>query len=294
MPDSHSTPEAHVADLIDLLSVTRTGDDVYLGKRKKGGVGRVYGGQVVAQALAAAQDTVDPARPAHSLHANFMRAGSEDHEISYRVERDFDGGSFSTRRIIALQQGRPILSMSASFQTRAAGFSHQDAMPDVPPPEDLINEDELRINALDTIPEAFRANFLRERPIDYRPVDPRDWISDTKKEPVQHVWFRVVAPLSDDPAIHRAVMAYASDSYLLGTCYRPHGVHWMVPGFQSTSLDHALWLHEDARVDEWLLYTCTSPWAGGTRGLNHGQIFTRDGRLVASAAQEGLMRQRRV
>jgi acyl-CoA thioesterase-2 len=285
-------PEALVADFIALLTVAPAADDLWRGSRKKGGVGRVYGGQVVAQGLQAAQLSVAPDRIAHSLHAYFMRPGSEDHEIHYRIERDHDGGSFSTRRIIALQEGKPILNMAASFQRFEGGMAHQGVMPDVPPPEDVLNEDQLREAYLEKVPEERRAAFLRKGPIDYRPVDPRDWLGGEKKPPLQHIWFRTVAPLGDDPALHRAVLAYASDSYLLGTSALPHGLRWSTKGFMAASLDHALWIHDAVRADEWLLFSCDSPWGGRGRGFNRGQIWSRDGRLVASVAQEGLMRMR--
>jgi acyl-CoA thioesterase II len=283
-----------VDDLVDLLAVQRMGDGWYLGKRKGGGVGRVFGGQVIAQALAAAQDTVSTDRIAHSLHAYFMRAGSEDYEITYRVERDFDGGSFSTRRIIALQQDKPIFNMAASFQKLEEGLTHQDPMPIVPAPEDLKTEAELRALFAHQIPEAFRDNFLRERAFEHRPVDPRDWLGGDKRVPaVQNIWFRLRAPIGDDPGLHRAMLCYASDSYLLGTSTLPHGLTWMSPGFMSASLDHAVWIHEDFRADEWLLYSCDSPWTGRGRGFNRGSVYTRSGRLVATCAQEGLVRLRK-
>jgi acyl-CoA thioesterase-2 len=285
---------AQVAELEELLTVTRMGDGWYLGRRKNGGVGRVFGGQVLAQALAAAQDTVSPERVAHSLHAYFMRAGSEDYEITFRVERDFDGGSFSTRRIIALQQDKPILNMAASFQKLEDGLHHQDPMPDVPPPEELRPEADLRAQFADQVPERFRDNFLRERAFESRPVDPRDWLGGDKRLPArQGVWFRLRAPIGDDPALHRAMLVYQSDSWLLGTCTLAHGVTWMTPGMMSASLDHAVWLHDDFRIDDWLLYSCDSPWTGRGRGFNRGSIYTRDGRLVATCAQEGLIRLRR-
>jgi acyl-CoA thioesterase II len=280
-----------VADLIKLLDVETLDTDLYRGRRKPDGVGRVFGGEVIAQALAAAQRSTDPDRIAHSLHAYFMRPGSEDHPTIYRVERDHDGGSFSTRRVIAIQQGKPILNMAASFQKLQPGLAHQDAMPDVPPPESLKPESEMRSLYADKIPERFRTNFLRPRPFEYRPVNARDWIGGEKRVPaVQHIWFRLVSPINDDPALHRSMVAYASDSYLLGTSALPHGVTWMTPGFQSASLDHALWLHDDFRADDWMLYSCDSPWTGRSRGFNRGSIYTRDGRLVVSAAQEGLVR----
>ncbi len=293
MTETTSTAQSLVTELEELLTVARLGDGWYLGKRKPGGVGRVFGGQVIAQALAAAQDTVSPERVAHSLHAYFMRAGSEDYEITFRVERDFDGGSFSTRRIIALQQDKPILNMAASFQRLEEGLHHQDPMPDVPPPESLTSEADLRARYGNDIPEKARANFLRDRPFESRPVNPCDWAGGDKRTPArQDIWIRLRAPTGDDPAMHRAMLAWQSDSWLLGTCTLAHGVTWLTPGFQSASLDHAIWLHGDFRVDDWLLYSCDSPWTGRGRGFNRGAIYTRDGRLVASVAQEGLVRMR--
>jgi acyl-CoA thioesterase-2 len=293
MSETSPTPQSLVRELEALLTVTRMGDGWYLGKRKPGGVGRVFGGQVIAQALAAAQDTVSQERVAHSLHAYFMRAGSEDYEITFRVERDFDGGSFSTRRIIALQQDRPILNMAASFQKLETGLDYQADMPDVPMPEELIPEAELRLRYADQIPEAARINFLRERPFESRPVNPRDWLGGDRRQPAtQDIWFRLRAPTVDDPAMHRAMLTYQTDSWLLGSSTLPHGITFLTPGFMSASLDHSVWLHDDFRVDDWLLYSCDCPWTGRGRGLNRGSIFTRDGRLVATAAQEGLVRMR--
>ena len=239
-------PKILVAKLADLLAVQRMGDGWYLGKRNEGGKGRVFGGQVIAQALAAAQDTVGPARVAHSLHAYFMRAGSEDFEITFRVERDFDGGSFSTRRVIALQQDKPILNMAASFQKLEGGFAHQNVMPDVPDPDSLMPEWELRKQYEHLIAEEHRENFMRERPFEHRPCNPRDWAAGEIRFPaVQNIWFRLRSPIGDDLAQHRAMLAYASDSWLLGTATLPHGVRWETPGFMSASLDHAVWLHDD-------------------------------------------------
>ena len=293
MIEHNTSARALVTELEDLLSVTRMGDGWYLGKRKAGGVGRVFGGQVIAQALAAAQDTVSSERVAHSLHAYFMRAGSEDYEITFRVERDFDGGSFSTRRVIALQQDKPILSMTTSFQKMEAGLHHQAVMPDVPMPEELQDEAQLRAMFADQVPEKFRANFVRERAFESRPVNARDWLGGDKREPAsQDIWFKLRSKTVDDPAVHRAMLTYQSDSWLLGTCTLAHGVTWLTPGMMTASLDHAVWLHEDFRVDDWLLYSCDSPWSGRGRGFNRGSIYTRDGTLVATCAQEGLIRLR--
>lgn len=278
--------------LVTLLDVEEIDTDLYRGARMPGGVGRVFGGQVIAQALQAAQRSAE-GKSAHSLHAYFMRAGDEQRPIIYRVVRDFDGKSFATRRVIAMQGGQPILNMAASFQVEEEGLRHQDAMPDVPPPEDLKSDAELRAEIADDVPEKFQRFFRdRQSPIDLRPVLPRNWFEPVKGPPAQQVWFRLTAPIGDDPALHRAVLSYASDMSLLGTCTLPHAVNWTTQNLQSASLDHAVWLHEPFRADEWLLYVTDSPWAGHARGFNRGKIFSRDGRLVASCAQEGLIRLR--
>lgn len=285
------TPAQLAADLVDLLDVEQLDTDLYRGKRQVGGVGRVFGGEVIAQALQAAQRSTE-GKPAHSLHAYFMRPGSEDHPTIYRVVRDFDGRSFATRRVIAMQQGQPILNMAASFQTPEEGLTHQGAMPEVAPPEGLKSDAELRNDLIDQFDERHRAWLMRPRPIEIRPVTARNWFKPEKREPLQMSWFRICAPVGDDPALHRAILSYASDMALLGTSMLPHGIHWMTHKLQSASLDHAVWLHEDFRADDWLLYVTDSPWSGHARGFNRGQIFARDGRLVASVAQEGLMRLR--
>ncbi|AJP71898.1 acyl-CoA thioesterase [Sphingomonas hengshuiensis] len=286
------TPDQLVAQLTALLDIEELDTDLYRGPRQPGGVGRVFGGQVIAQALQAAQRSTDGERTAHSLHAYFMRPGDENHPILYRVVRDFDGRSFANRRVIAMQKGQPILNMTASFQRAAEGLHHQAAMPDVPMPEDLRSERDLRAEIEDRVPEKFRRFFLRARPIEIRPVSPRNWFNPAPQEPAQHSWFRVAGPLPDEPALHRAMLAYASDMTLLSTCTLPHGVSWLTGGVQTASLDHAIWLHEPFRFDEWLLYTTDSPWAGHSRGFNRGRIYSRDGRLVASVAQEGLIREK--
>ena len=289
--ETERSPEELVAALVRLLEVQDQGEDSFLGLRKKGGVGRVFGGQVIAQALHAAELTVDPARIAHSLHAYFLRGGSEDHETDYKVERDFDGGSFSNRRVVASQQGRPILNLTASFHTLEDGLSHREApMPVVPPPEELESETEVRLRyAAQARPES-RHFFLQPRPVEMRAVEGRHWMNPKPAPPHSHAWFRAVAPLPDDPRIHRAVLAFASDMGLLGTCALPHGLSWARGEVVSASLDHAIWFHDDFRADEWLLYATDSPWSDRGRGFNRGQIFTRDGRLVASVAQEGMIR----
>ncbi|UIJ43945.1 acyl-CoA thioesterase II [Sphingomonas cannabina] len=292
LPKPRRTDAEIVAELVTLLEVEELDTDLYRGSRQPGGRGRVFGGQVIAQALQSAQRSVSEGKIAHSLHAYFMRPGDEDYPIIYRVVRDFEGRSFATRRIIAMQRGQPILNMAASFQLPEEGLHHQDAMPDVPPPEELRTEQELRREAIDEIPEKLRPFFLRRRPIEIRPVAPRSWHKPEKSEPAHQSWFRAIAPLPDDPALHRAVISYASDMMLLGTAMLPHGVTWMTHNMQTASLDHAVWLHEPARADEWLLYVTDSPWSGHARGFNRGKIYDRGGRLVASTAQEGLIRLR--
>ena len=286
------TPAALAASLTTLLDVEEIDVDLFRGSRQPGGVGRVFGGQVIAQALQAAQRSTEGERIAHSLHAYFMRPGDENHPIVFRVVRDFEGRSFATRRVIATQRGQPILNMACSFQRPEEGLAHQDRMPAVPQPDDLADEQVTREAMAERLPPAARAVLLRPRPIEVRPVDPRGWIDPRPGDPVQHLWFRLCAPIVDDPAMHRAVLAYASDLGLLGTGMIPHGVGWLHPKMQVASLDHSLWLHEPFRADEWLLYAMHSPWAGHARDFNRGSIFTRDGRLVASVAQEGLIRLR--
>lgn len=289
--DNDNSPERLVSGLIKLLEVKPQGNDQFIGRKKRGGVGRVFGGQVIAQALLAAEATVDAERPAHSLHAYFLRGGSEDFETDYAVTRDFDGGSFSNRRVVASQQGRPILNLTASFQKREDGLHHVDsAMPDVPPPEDLEPEVDVRRRFADQARPEARHHFLSPRPVEMRAVEGRHWMNPTPAPPRSHSWFKAVAPLPDDPRIHRAVLAFTSDMTLLGTCALPHGLSWARGEVVSASLDHAVWFHEEFRADEWLLYATDSPWSGGGRGFNRGRIFTRDGRLVASVAQEGMIR----
>lgn len=285
------TPEALVADLVLLLDLEPRGNDRFVGRRKKGGIGRVFGGQAIAQALGAAELTVEEDRHCHSLHCYFLRGGSEDYPIDFKVERDFDGGSFSNRRVVASQEGRPILNLTASFQTAQKGLEHQHPrMPDVPGPDELKSDAQLRRELSELLPNQYRDRLLQPWPIDTRPVEPRDWMEPRESDPVTHSWFRTVAQLPDDPRVHRAVLAYASDMHLLSTSTRPHGINWYRGEIKAASLDHAIWFHEPFRADEWLLHVTDSPWAGGSRGYNRGQIFSADGRLVASTTQEGMIR----
>ena len=290
-PASNPTPEELVADLVLLLDLNPRDQDRFVGRRKKGGIGRVFGGQVIAQALGAAERTVSEDRHAHSLHAYFLRPGHEEGEVHFRVRRDFDGASYSNRRVVAMQDGNAILNLTASFQREREGLDHQHpAMPDVPPSQDIVSDNILRREFGQKIGGELGAQIARPWPIDTRSIEPRAWIDRTPREPVAHCWLRAVAPLPDDPRVHRAVLAYASDLQLLSTAMLPHGVTWHRGEVKAASLDHAIWFHEPFRADDWLLYVTDSPWAGHARGFNRGQIFSGDGRLVASVAQEGLIR----
>ena len=271
-----------VADLIDVLDLRPAGQDRFLGRSQPVPWGRVFGGQVLAQALVAATRTVDPDRPAHSMHGYFLRAGDPGHPIEFAVERLRDGRSFSARRTHALQAGRPILSMIASFQSAAGGLEHQQPMPDVPGPEGLPSLARL-VDGLDP----GLAEHVRSRPIESRYVDAPGPRADRVAH--QAAWIRATAPLPDDPALHRAVLVYASDYSALEPVLRRHG-RYDRTGVRMASLDHAMWWHRYARADEWLLYVVDSPSASGARGLGLGRIYTRDGVLACSVAQEGMIR----
>lgn len=291
-----------VNELVQLLTVERAATDIYIGSPQKGGVGRVFGGQVIAQALQAAQASVSEGKSAHSLHAYFLRGGREGTPIEYRIERDFDGRSFSNRRVVASQENEdgtatPILNLTASFQTPEEGLEHLDSpMPEVDDPDSLKPDMEVRRAMIDLmgdrVSDAQRAMALRPRPIEMRTTDKLHWMNSEPKEPRAHSWFKAASALPDDPALHRAVIAYASDYTLLGTSALPHGLSWMRGELVGASLDHTLWFHQDARADDWLLYATDSPWSGAGRGFNRGRIFNHDGKLIASAAQEGMVRRR--
>lgn len=289
---THPTPEQLVADLMLLLDLEPRGGDLFIGRKQPEGVGRVFGGQALAQALGAARRTVPAERHTHSLHAYFLRPGSDAHPIEFRVKRDLDGRSFSNRRVVASQRGEPILNLTASFHLPQEGLNHQDArMPDVPPPEDLRPDAEIRAEVAQHLPDGpLKALLLRPRAIDFRSVEPRDWLHPQKRPAVAHCWFRTVAQLPDYRPIHRAILTYASDFQLLSTAMNPHGLSMHLGQLKAASLDHAIWFHGNFRADEWLLYATDSPWSGMSRGFGRGQIFTRDGRLVASVAQEGMLR----
>ena len=277
-------------ELLHLLKLEAMGDDVFVGRSQDLGWGRVYGGQVLGQALSAAERTVDSTRLAHSFHSYFLRPGNPRESIEYRVERTRDGRSFSTRRVRAEQDGRPIFFLAASFQIPESGLEHQDAAPDVTGPDGLLSFTDLIRKHADLLPEAMSDWAMMDFPIEMRPVKISDPMNPAPSDPVQHVWLRVSSDLPDDPALHRYLLAYASDFILLDTALLPHGKSYWQGGLRMASIDHAMWFHHDIRMDDWLLYALDSPSASGARGLVHGQFFDRRGVLVASLMQEGLIR----
>lgn len=279
-----------VAELIDLLKLERLEENLFRGQSRDIGTRYVFGGQVLGQALSAAQQTVDSARQVHSLHAYFLRAGDIDAPIIYEVDRARDGKSFSTRRVVGIQHGEQVFNFAASFQIEETGVEHQLSMPEVPKPEEIEAQDPIAPDQLATINVTLRRWLSRGGPFEFRHVYPRDEIKVPKRPPFQQVWFKLADRIDDDPVLHRALMAYASDFHLIGTATFPHGISYLQPNVQMASIDHAMWFHRPARVDEWLLYSCDSPSAQGARGLARGMIYSRDGKLVASTAQEGLIR----
>jgi acyl-CoA thioesterase II len=281
-----------VDTMLSILDIERLDDNLFRGVSPDSSWWRVFGGQVIAQALVAACRTVPDERTPHSLHAYFLLAGDPKVPIIYDVERIRDGRSFTTRRVVAIQKGEAIFSLSASFHAREDGYDHQASMPDVPGPETLPDQAAMRAMALPRMPEGVRSYLQRERPIELRPVELERYAALTAGEPVLNVWFRAAAPLPDDPQVHTAVLAYASDMMLLDASLIPHGETVFSAGIQAASLDHAMWLHRPFRADEWLLYAQESPSASGARGFTRGLIYDRNGVLVASVAQEGLIRRK--
>lgn len=283
-------PETLVAGLVHLLDVSPLSDNLFRGAQRPGGVGRIFGGQVIGQALAAAIKTVASDKLVHSLHAYFMRPGDEDFPIDFQVEADFDGGSFANRRVVAIQKEKPILNLVASFQVPEAGLTHQFSMPDVPEPESLEDQADYTRRHRDEVTEQQYRFLTRPNPFEIRCVGVPTFFRDEASDPVSHMWFRTRAPVMADQHMHRAILALATDLALLGTSLLPHGLRLQSKALQSASLDHALWFHEDVAVDDWLLYAMDSPWSGHGRGYNRGMIFDRSGKLMASCTQEGLIR----
>lgn len=282
--------QSPVSELIELLSLERLEQNLFRGQSRDIGTRYVFGGQVLGQALSAAQATMADPRPAHSLHAYFLRAGDVDHPIVYEVDQTRDGGSFSVRRVTAVQHGKVIFFCAASFQEAEQGAEHQLSMPEVPRPDDIQPAPPLPSETLEKLPTKVQRWLDRAGPFEFRHVYPRDELDPPKRPPYQQVWFRLPEKVGDAPELHRALLAYASDFHLLGTATFPHGISYYQPNVQMASLDHALWFHRPFRADDWLLYSTDSPSATGSRGLARGMIYDVQGRLVASTAQEGLIR----
>jgi acyl-CoA thioesterase II len=281
-----------ISDLLSILDLEQLEENLFRGRSPQEGWQRVFGGQVIGQSLVAATHTVDPLFHVHSLHGNFILPGDPRIPIIYQVERLRDGRSFMTRRITAIQHGQAIFAMSASYQKDEAGYEHQMPMHDVPPPDSLPTEEEFSANIMPLMPPEVKAYFERMRPLDVRPVDSSRYKLQPGHPPYFDCWFRASGKLPDDPAIHRAILAYASDFTLLDSSLVAHGRSVVEKTIQAASLDHALWFHRPFRADEWLLYAQDSPSAMNARGFSRGLIYRQDGVLVASVAQEGLIRRR--
>jgi len=282
-----------LTELLDLLRLERIEQNLFRGQSQDLGWGAVFGGQVLGQALSAAAQTVPADRSVHSFHSYFLRQGDVGAPIVYDVDCIRDGGSFTTRRVVAIQGGKPIFSMAASFQSQEDGFDHGDRMPEVPGPEGLLSELETARRVADRIPAPLRSWALSDRPIEIRPVQGSNLLAPKVLPQRRQLWYRAVGALPDDPAVHRYLCAYASDFNFLSTALLPHAVSVLSPGLQIASLDHAMWFHRPFRFDEWLLYDVDSPSASGGRGLVRGRFFRGDGTLVATVAHEGLIRDRR-
>ncbi|HEY5623650.1 MAG TPA: acyl-CoA thioesterase II [Gammaproteobacteria bacterium] len=278
-----------LADLVSLLELEQVENRIFRGQSRDIGSPRVFGGQVLGQALTAAYHTIE-GRIAHSLHAYFLRPGDVKAPIVYDVDIARDGRSFSNRRVVAIQHGRPIFNLAASFQIPEDGLEHQAAMPDVPGPDELHDMSATPEEMLREVPEKMRRFLTRKRPFEVRPVEPVSLLSLEPSDPLRHVWLRAVDKLPEDQELHQNLLAYMSDFQLIGTATLPHGIHFSEGGVQMASLDHAMWFHRPFRVDDWLLYSMESPNAASARGFALGQFFDIDGKLVASAAQEGLVR----
>ena len=281
--------QAILSDLIGLLGLEQIEDNIFRGDSRDIGSPQVFGGQVIGQALSAAQHTVDD-RVAHSLHAYFLRRGDVRAPIVYEVDRSRDGGSFSNRRVVAIQHGRPILNLAASFQNPERGLEHQSEMPDVPAPEELEELPDVVREMLENVPPKMRRMLTDRGPFEFRHVEPSFLANPEPAAPRKHVWIKTVDTLPDDPVLHQNLLTYVSDYELVGTATLPHGLSFSEGNVIMASLDHALWFHRAVRMDDWLLYAMDSPNASGARGFARGAFYNRDGVLVASAAQEGLVR----
>lgn len=282
-----------VSELLDLLKLEQIEENLFRGHSKTVGSANVFGGQVLAQSLSAAINTVPSDRHVHSLHSYFILPGNLDIPIVFQVDRIRDGGSFTTRRVKAIQQGREIFLMSASFQSDENGFDHQISMPEVQSPEQLVSWKDLAKHFGEYLPQNMYDFLNLDRPIEFRPVELYNPAVPEKREPFRHIWMKSIGEMPENSSLHQLVLAYASDYNLLTSALLPHGKEGSIPKLQLASLDHAMWFHRPFRMDDWLLYAIDSPSASNSRGFTRGNIFTRDGKLVASVTQEGLMRPRK-
>jgi acyl-CoA thioesterase II len=284
--------DQRLKDLLQLLELEQLEVNLFRGTSRDIGSPQVFGGQVLGQALSAAVATVEN-RVVHSLHAYFLRRGDCNAPIIYEVDRSLDGHSFSNRRIVAIQHGQQIFNMTASFQVAESGFDHQIRMPQVPRAQSLADSAGPPPQLLSRLPERVRRFYEQPRPFEFRPVQPIEYLRPRREAPAREIWFRAVGELPDDEMLHRRLLAYVSDFFLLDTATLPHGTSLLTPTVVMASIDHAMWFHRPLRVDDWLLYAMESPSASGARGFARASVFASDGRLVASAAQEGLVRLRK-
>ncbi|MGA2023258.1 MAG: acyl-CoA thioesterase II [Steroidobacteraceae bacterium] len=282
--------QAALADLLELLELERLEVNLFRGVSRDIGSPQVFGGQVLGQALRAAYATVESGRLAHSLHAYFLQRGDFNAPIVYFVDRSRDGRSFTNRRVTAIQHGEQIFHMAASFQAPQPGVEHQLTMPQVPAPETLADSAAVPAATLAGLPEEKRRYYARARAFEFRPTEPMDLLEPRPGPPSQRIWIRAIDRLPDDDELHRCLFAYVSDFHLLNSATRPHALSFLSSNLIRASIDHAMWFHRPVRVDEWLLYDIDSPSASGARGFARGSVYARDGRLVGSTAQEGLLR----
>ncbi|MEM6319710.1 MAG: acyl-CoA thioesterase II [Bacteroidota bacterium] len=281
-----------IKELVDLLSLEQIDENIYRGQNYQAPWGRVFGGQVMAQAAHAARRTVPEDRYLHSLHGYFILSGDISVPIIFQVDRIRDGRSFTTRRVVAIQKGRAIFNLSASFQIREEGLEHQIAMPNVPSPDALITDKEWAAQYQKELPDLYK-RYSRDRPIEFRPVERFDPVNRRNQQPFRHIWLRAKGGITDEPSLHQEILAYASDYNLMGTSLLPHRTTFDQKFMQMASLDHAMWFYQDFKVNDWLLYALDSPVASNSRGLNRGNFFNQAGKLVASVVQEGLIRNRK-
>ncbi len=279
-------------ELVSLLELEKVEDNLFRGPSRDIGTNRVYGGQVLGQAIKAAQYTVEDNRNIHSLHAYFLREGDHDFPIIYEVDRSRDGNSFSARRVVAIQHGRPIFTLSASFQIDEVGLDYGIAMPEVPGPDELLSVREYETRHMEKLPDKFRRLLSLSAPFDLKPVDFEEHLSTNAISPCRHFWIKTVDELPVEPQLHRSILAYVSDYGLLTTSLVPHGLHFLDSSLIMASIDHAMWFHRPFQMDNWLLYSCEAISTGNSRGLAKGYFFQQDGSLIASTTQEGLIRRK--